>query len=204
MITFLQGTLVESLVNHVTINVNGVGYEVLMPLGSVEMIGKPGDKVHVLTHFHVREQEQTLYGFATKDERDLFRLLIGRVSGVGPKLAMAVLSGMSVPNFKEAVVNSEIDSIARIRGLGKRTAERIVLELKDKVGVAAAWEAASEKAHPTPQQAQMNDAILALISLGYKQVEAQRAVKKAIESAGDDSSSGSADDIIRAALRILN
>ena len=93
----------------------------------------------------MRENEQTLYGFGTADERDLFRLLIGRVTGVGPKVAMSVLGGMGVMQFKACVVNGDLASIAKIKGLGKKTAERIVLELKDKVGVAAAWEAAGQK-----------------------------------------------------------
>ena len=112
----------------------------------------------------------------TPAERDLFRLLVNHVSGIGPKLALAVLSGMSVTNFKAAVVNSDVTAISKISGLGKKTAERIVLELKDKVGVAAAWEAASAAHSPSPEQEQANEAVLALIALGYKQVDAHKAV----------------------------
>ena len=93
----------------------------------------------LLTHFHVREQEQTLYGFATADERDLFRLLINRVTGVGPKIGIAILSGMSVRDFKRNVVTGDTAALSKISGVGKKTAERIILELKDKVGVADAW-----------------------------------------------------------------
>ncbi len=200
MITFLKGILVDNLASRVTIEVNGIGYEVTMPFSSIDALGRPGDRVEILTHFHVREQEQTLYGFATADERDLFRLLINRVSGVGPKLAMAVLSGIAVPDFKNAVVQGNLEVLAAIRGLGKKTAERIVLELKDKIGVAAAWEASARR---SPSETRMNDAILALISLGYKQVEAQKAVKQAIGSVPQDSDS-EADALLRAALRILN
>jgi len=100
----------------------------------------------------------------TADERDLFRLLVEHVSGIGPKLALAVLSGMTVMAFKAAVVNDAVAEISRVRGVGKKTAERIVLELKDKVGVAAAWEAAG--AQHAPAAVEMNDAVLALISLG--------------------------------------
>ena len=107
----------------------------------------------------------------------MFRLLVNHVSGIGPKLALAVLSGMSVSNFKSAVVNSDVASLSKISGLGKKTAERIVLELKDKVGVAAAWEAASAAHAPTPEQEQANEAVLALIALGYKQVDAHKMVR---------------------------
>jgi Holliday junction DNA helicase RuvA len=103
-------------------------------------------------------------------------LLVNSVSGIGPKLALAVLSGMSVTSFKAAVVNSDAAAISKISGLGKKTAERIILELKDKLGVAAAWEAASATHAPTPEQGQANEAVLALIALGYKQVDAHKAV----------------------------
>lgn len=203
MITFLKGTLTEALPNRITVDVNGVGYEVLIPLSSFDSLGEPGRAVKILTHLHIRENEHTLYGFATNDERDLFRLLINRVSGIGPKLGMAVLSGMSVTNFKAAVINNDVTSLSKISGLGKKTAERIVLELKDKVGVTAAWEVASGTNTPTPEQAAQNDAVLALISLGYKQVEAHKAVKKLADS-GDLDANASVDDFIRSALRSLN
>ena len=104
MITFLRGVLQDNLSSQITIDVNGVGYEVIVPLSGIDRLGKPGETITVLTHHHVREQEQTLFGFATAEERDVFRLLINRVSGVGPKVAMAVLSGMAVADFKSAVV----------------------------------------------------------------------------------------------------
>jgi hypothetical protein len=101
----------------------------------------------------VREQEQTLYGFATGDERDLFRLLINRVTGDGPKMGLAILSGMSVRDFKRHVVHGDIAALSKISGVGKKTAERIILELKDKVGVAEAWkDAAPQRRHPRPHQ----------------------------------------------------
>lgn len=189
--------------NRATIDVNGVGYEVLVPLSTYDALGEVGRPVRILTHLHIRENEHTLYGFGTDDERDLFRLLIGRVTGIGPKLAMAVLSGMSVTGFKGAVVNNDITSLSKISGLGKKTAERIVLELKDKVGVAAAWEVASSGHSPSPDAAAQNDAVLALISLGYKQVDAQKAVRKLADSVELGASPG-IDDYIRGALRVLN
>ena len=198
MITFLKGILVESLPNRAAIDVNGVGYEVLIPLSSYDRLPEVGKPVQILTHLHVRETEHTLYGFGTAEERDLFRLLIGRVTGVGPKVAMSVLGGMGVMQFKACVVNGDLTAIAKIKGLGKKTAERIVLELKDMVGVAAAWEAAGQE---DDASVTMNDAVLALITLGYKQVEAHKAVKAAGSAAGDEASS---DDLVRAALRILN
>src|SRR5689334_11210921 len=177
MISFLHGRLIEALPTQVVIDVQGVGYEALIPLSSYDKLPQPGNEVKLLTHLAVREDAHILYGFMTAPERDLFRLLVNNVSGIGPKLALAVLSGMSVTNFKTAVVNSDIAAISKISGLGKKTAERIVLELKDKLGVAAAWEAASAAHAPTPEQEQANEAVLALIALGYKQADAHKAVR---------------------------
>jgi Holliday junction DNA helicase RuvA len=177
MITFLDGRLVTALPTQAVVDVNGVGYEVFIPLSSYDKLPSVGEPIHLLTHLAVREDAHVLYGFMTPAERDLFRLLVNNVSGIGPKLALAVLSGMSVSNFKAAVVNSDVMALAKISGLGKKTAERIVLELKDKLGVAAAWEAASAAHAPTPEQEQANEAVLALIALGYKQVDAHKAVR---------------------------
>lgn len=178
MITFLAGKLVSALPTQAVVEVNGVGYEVLIPLSSYDRLPGVGESLRILTHLHVREDAQILYGFMSAPERDLFRLLVNHVSGIGPKLALAVLSGMSVGNFKSAVVNNDVASLAKISGLGKKTAERIVLELKDKLGVSAVWEAASAAHAPTEAESQANEAVLALIALGYKQVDAHKAVRE--------------------------
>lgn len=198
MITFLEGILVEALPTQIVVAVHGVGYQVLIPLSSFDRLPKPGGPIKILTHLQVREDAHILFGFMTPAERDLFRLLVNHVSGIGPKLGLAVLSGMSVTSFKAAVVSSDVSALSKISGLGKKTAERVILELKDKVGVAAAWEAASAAHAPTPEEAHVNDAVLALISLGYKQVDAHKAVKQAL--AGGDKS---AEELVRHALKRL-
>jgi len=119
MITFLHGRLTSTLPTQAIVDVGGVGYEVFIPLSSYDKLPAPGETVHILTHLHVREDAQILYGFMTAAERDLFRLLVNHVSGIGPKLALAVLSGMSVGSFKSAVVNSDVASLSKISGLGK-------------------------------------------------------------------------------------
>ena len=199
MITFLDGKLTVALPTQAIVNVGGVGYEVFIPLSSYDKLPAPGQPVQILTHLHVREDAHVLYGFMTAAERDLFRLLVNHVSGIGPKLALAVLSGMSVSHFKTAVVNSDVASLSKISGLGKKTAERIVLELKDKLGVAAAWEVASGTHAPTPEQEQTNEAVLALIALGYKQVEAHKAVRE-IQQKGR---AESAEELVRLTLKRL-
>ena len=157
---------------------------------------REGAEVTLLTHLHVRENAHTLYGFASVDERDVFLLLVDRVSGIGPAIAMAVLSGMPVDRFKQAVVEGDTAALATIKGLGKKTAERIVLELKDKVGVAENWEAAGREG----SVAAANDAELALLALGFKQAEARKAIQaKLKESPGME-----AEDLIREALRGLS
>lgn len=201
MIAFLVGQLVQSFPTHVTVDVAGVGYEVLIPLSSYDRLPGGGERVRLLTHLQVREDAHVLYGFMTEGERDLFRLLLNNVSGVGPKLALAVLSGMSVASFKAAVVAADTTSISKLKGLGKKTAERIVLELRDKVGVAAAWEAASAVNAPSPAEASLNDAVLALISLGYKQVEAHKAVRQVRDAA--PAAALEVDELVRRALKAL-
>lgn len=200
MITFLDGTLVEALPTQITVGVHGVGYQVFIPLSSFDRLPQPGAPIHILTHLVIREDAHILYGFVTSSERDLFRLLIHHVTGIGPKLALAVLSGMTVERFQTAVVESDVASISKISGIGKKTAERIVLELKDKVGIAAAWEVSSRKHAPSPADAHANDAVLALISLGYKQAEAHKAVKAAAQQLGPTAGS---EDLIRLALKLL-
>ncbi|MFN2509012.1 MAG: Holliday junction branch migration protein RuvA [Chthoniobacterales bacterium] len=198
VITFLDGRLAAALPTQAIVEVGGVGYEVLIPLSSYDRLPLIGQPVHILTHLHVREDAHVLYGFMSAAERDLFRLLVNNVSGIGPKLALAVLSGMSVGNFKSAVVNNDVTSLSKISGLGKKTAERIVLELKDKLGVAAAWEAASAAHAPTPEEGQANEAVLALIALGYKQVDAHRTVRDLQEK---EPQLESAEELVKLALK---
>lgn len=179
MITFLHGKLVEALPTHVTVEVNGVGYEALIPLSSFDKLPQPGQSLRLLTQLIVREDAHTLYGFMSSEERDLFRLLINTVSGIGPKTALNVLSGISVTAFRGAVAGGDIKSLSKISGVGKKTAERIIVELKDKIGMAGAWEAASAKHSLSADEQRINDAVLALVALGFKQVEAHDAVRGA-------------------------
>jgi len=197
MITFLDGKLISSLPTQAIVDVSGVGYEVFIPLSSYDKLPAAGQSVRILTHLHVREDAHVLYGFMSAAERDFFRLLVNHVSGIGPKLALAVLSGMSVSNFKSAVVNSDVTALAKISGLGKKTAERIVLELKDKLGVAAAWEAASAAHAPSPEEEEANEAVLALIALGYKQIDAHKNVRE-MQQKGE---AKSAQDLVKLALK---
>ncbi len=203
MIAFLRGRLAESLPNQAIVDVNGVGYHVLIPLSTYDKLPQQGAEVKLLTHYHVTDRDHTLYGFITSDERDLFRLLIDRVSGIGPKMGLAVLSGLPVAAFKDSVIREDVAALSRISGVGKKTAERIVLELKDKVGVVGAWQEAKATASSDPSKTVQNDAVLALIALGFKQGEAQKAVQLQLKQPGLDGTP-SVDKLVREALRALN
>jgi Holliday junction DNA helicase RuvA len=198
MITFLQGKLVESLPTQVTVDVNGVGYEVLIPLSSYDRLPQPGQEFKLLTHLVVREDAHVLYGFMSAAERELFRMLIDTVSGIGPKIALNVLSGISVTAFRGAVATNDVKILSQISGIGKKTAERIVVELKDKIGVAGAWEASSAQRGLSPDDQKVNDAVLALMALGFKQIEAHDTVRKALASLGPQAT---VEDLVRASLK---
>lgn len=197
MISFLRGSVAEALPGSIVVDVGGVGYEVLVPLSTYDALNPVrGQGIMLKTHLHIRENAQVLYGFATDEERDIFRLLVERVSGIGPSTAIAILSGLRVADFKQAVVQGDAQAIARAKGVGKKTAERVVLELKDKMGLASTWEAQQQGA--TSQGAA--DAELALVALGFKQAE----VRKALAPLVKESPQAGAEELIRGALRHMS
>lgn len=197
MIARIRGKIWEAWPNRLVVDCGGVGYDVTVPASSVDHLNPvEGEEVSLYTYQHVREQAITLFGFARPEDRDIFLLLVDRVSGIGPSTAVAILSGMGVEQFKSSVVNEDAKSLATIKGLGKKTAERIILELKDKVGVAETWKAAESTAAEGGNSALL-EAELALIALGFKQVEARKSVVKANEA----DQSLSAEGLIRAALQ---
>lgn len=198
MITFLHGKLVEALPTQAVVEVHGVGYEVLIPLSSFDRLPPPGQEVRLLTQLVVREDAHTLYGFMTAAERSLFQLLVHSVSGIGPKTALNILSGMNVTAFRGAVANSDVKALSQISGVGKKTAERIVVELRDKIGPAGALEAAGARNTLTPDAQRTNDAVLALMALGFKQTDATDAVRAAVALLGP---TASVEQIVRACLK---
>lgn len=198
MISFLHGKLVDALPTQVTVDVNGVGYDVLIPLSSFDKLPQPGGDVKLLTHLAVREDAHVLYGFMTAAERELFRMLINTVSGIGPKIALNVLSGMNPVAFRGAVASGDVKSLSQISGVGKKTAERIVVELRDKVGAAGAWEASSAARTLSSSDQKVNDAVLALMALGFKQPDAHESVRAAQAMLGETTS---VEELVRAALK---
>jgi len=200
MFAFLSGELVTLYPTLALVDIGGVGYELQIPLSTYDKLPRPPAKVKLFTHLVIREDTHTLFGFATQEERDLFRLLIQSVDGVGPKIALAILSGADVGMFRKYVLGKDVVSLSRIKGVGKKTAEKIILELRDKLGVVEAWET-SESMQNSELQSVFNDAVLGLIALGYKRSEAAKAVQSVVNTTGD-SKLGPA-ELIREALKLL-
>jgi Holliday junction DNA helicase RuvA len=197
MIAFLRGRVLDKCPNRIILDVSGVGYEVHVPLSTYYEIGEAGSDVSLRVHTHVREDSLQLFGFLTPLEQLLFERLIG-ISGIGPKLAVAVLSGIDSRELVVAVQRADVARLTRIPGVGKKTAERIVLELKDRLkDVAPAPEA--EGAQPSTGDRLRNDLISALENLGYHRPLAEKAVDASHKSDG----SATFEDALRSALREL-
>ncbi|HUD82429.1 MAG TPA: Holliday junction branch migration protein RuvA [Candidatus Saccharimonadales bacterium] len=198
MIAFLHGKLIDALPTQATIEVNGVGYDVLIPLSSYDKLPSPGQTVKILTHLVVREDAHVLYGFMTATERQVFRLLINTVSGIGPKIALNILSGITVTAFRGAVAGSDAKMLSQISGVGKKTAERIIIELKDKIGPGGVLEAQSAQRALSAEDQRVNDAVLALMALGYKPAEAHEAIRATQALLGP---AAGVEELVRAGLR---
>ena len=193
MITFLEGILIEKSPARLIINVAGLGYEVFIPLSSYDRLPAQNQNCRILVYDYIREDQHSLFGFTTDLERRTFTLLMS-VNGIGPKLAMSALSSLAVSDLNTAIVSGDIVRLTTIAGIGKKMAERMVVELRDKL-------ASSEMTAgigSSKQNIKTADAILALVSLGYKQAEAGKMVASA--AAGNDENI-SVEEIVRRALR---
>jgi holliday junction DNA helicase RuvA len=199
MIHFLRGKLIEALPTQITVDVGGVGYELLIPLSSFDKLPTRGGDITILTHLSIREDAHVLYGFMTAAERDMFRLLINTVSGIGPKIALNILSGVNISALRTAVATGDVKSLSQISGVGKKTAERIVVELKDKLGKGAALDTAPG-ARPalSADDAKFGDAVSALVALGFKQPDAHESIRAAQALLGAEAG---VEQLVRAALK---
>lgn len=199
MITFLRGKLTDVLPTQIVVDVAGIGYEVLIPLSSFDKLPTRGSDITLLTHLSIREDAHVLYGFMTAAERDMFRLLINTVSGIGPKIALNILSGVNISSLRSAVATGDVKSLSQISGVGKKTAERIVVELRDKIGKSAALEPSG--AMRTPASAgdeRFGDAVSALVALGFKQPDAHESIRAAQAVLGPEAG---VEQLVRAALK---
>ncbi len=195
MIGSLTGILKSKSPTELLVDVNGVGYLLSIPLSTYSSVGEVNTPIHLLTHLHVREDAMQLFGFATESERQLFRLLIA-ISGIGPKTAQGILSGMSVADLQDAIASGNIAALTSVPGVGRKTAERLVVELRDKVGKTEKEPASGAGDRNAEIR---NEALLALTSLGYNRIAAEKAIRSALKDSGD--SGLSVEDLIKRALK---
>jgi holliday junction DNA helicase RuvA len=194
LIAQIRGTLLRKGPQEAVVDVAGVGYRITIPLSTFYRVGEPGGEVTLLTHTHVREDALALFGFLTPVEQALFERLIA-VSGVGPKLAISVLSGIEAPELVAALRSGDVARLTRIPGVGKKTAERLVVELKDKM-----QDVPSSEAAPVRQSATSDDVVSALVHLGYSRPEAERGVERVFREHGE----GRFEELLRAALQVVS
>jgi holliday junction DNA helicase RuvA len=196
MMVFLDGVLEEKQPTRVVVNVGGVGYEAAIPLSSYDLLPAEGQRARLLTVLVVREDAHLLFGFMAEEERAAF-LMLTSINGIGPKLALAVLSGLPVRELKAAVAGGDVKRLSGISGVGKKTAERMVLEMRDKLGKGEMIEAATGGKNPGPMDSKLRDVWLALVSLGHKQADAQRMVQQV---AGDIAPDMPLEDMLKKVL----
>lgn len=201
MYEYIKGTLAEATPIYATIDAGGVGYKILISANTFSKLPQPSSLVQLYTTYVVRELSQTLYGFFSTQEREIFELLLN-VSGIGPKIALSVIGHLPMDSFYQAIQSHDVAAIARVPGIGKKTAERLIIEMRDKLaGIAGGPNPADFAiAMPAAQNSVVRDAMHALINLGYKQIAAQNALKKAMKEEAEDLSLA---DLITASLKYV-
>jgi Holliday junction DNA helicase RuvA len=195
LISYIKGTLVEKAPARIVVETCGIGYDVLVPLSSYDVLGDVGSEVMVYTHFHVREDCHNLFGFATTKERRLFQMLIS-VSGIGPRSALTILSGVSVDDFCEAITTEQVGFLTAISGVGTKTAQRLIVELKGRISEEEVRVCVG--AGPLSARDRISQAVQALIALGFKRPSARKAVERCMNEAEKDLD---VEELIRGALR---
>ena len=196
MITHLRGTLVSKEPVLVTIDVGGLGYSVHIPLSTFEKLPEKNSAVVLYTHLHVREDEMSLFGFHTEEERKMFRLLIA-ISAIGPKVALGILSGTGIMQLKKAVMEGDVERLTTIKGIGKKTAQRLIVELRDKFGAPDDSDEWLRESDETKLDSSIMTTVSALETLGYSRKQAFEAAKRSVRSLGADAPP---EDLIRDAL----
>jgi len=207
MIAFIEGDLIECQLNLAIIQVGGIGYEVHIPLTTSEKLPALGREIKLYTQAVYREDAQTLYGFIDRESKDFFRMIVDKVSGIGPKIALNLLGSLSLPTLKTSIASGDVAMLSKAQGLGKKTAERIVVELKDKVlpkgtnldslPVSSVSKDPSDTEEIVNDLGPYQDALSALLTLGYKATDADQAIRKASDALGKGAST---EELIRKAL----
>ena len=197
MIASLSGILKRKSPTEILVDVNGIGYAVSIPISTYSTLGDLNSAVHLLTHLHIREDAMQLYGFATEAERSIFKQLIS-ITGIGPKIAQGILSGISVEDLRQFILAGNIAALTSIPGIGRKTAERLIVELRDKISKTDTTGGAGTV--PGDNSADIrNEALLALTSLGYNRVAAEKALRMALNDAAG--SQLTVEDLIKKALK---
>lgn len=200
MYEFLSGKIITKEPTRLVLEVGGIGYELSIPLSTFHALENPGGPARILTHFLVREDHQQLFGFKTEEERSIFRLLLS-VTGVGPKMSLAVLSGIGTSELRKAIVEGSIPTLTAVSGIGRKTAERLIVELREKI-LLLEPRVGAVNSHRVPGGEQLvEDSLQALVSLGYRRPEARQAVQKVL--AEKSGSAFSVEDLIRASLKYI-
>jgi Holliday junction DNA helicase RuvA len=194
MIAYLSGNLAEKQPTRVIIDAGGIGYEVLIPISTYERLPAPNSAIKLLIYDLIREGDRQLFGFARESEREMFGWLLG-INGIGPKIALSALSGLTSREIKRAVAEEDSKRLSAISGVGKKMAERIVIELKHKLSATDLLEAGAEEMDPLDSRTR--DVALALIALGYKQIDAQKLARNAASKAGAEET---VEDLVRSSL----
>ena len=180
MFSYIKGELAEINIDHIVIDVNGIGYQIFIPTNTLNYLPSIGESVKIHTYLYIREDAMILYGFLTKDDLEMFKLLI-TVSGIGPKGGLGILSTLSSDDLRFAVLSGDSKAISKAPGIGAKTAQRVILDLKDKMSLEEAFEQKLENNKNISQSENnsvKNDAVLALTSLGYSSTESLKAVSK--------------------------
>lgn len=203
MISFIRGLITDTTETSVILDNHGIGYEIFMTGNSIEQASRVNGEIRIHTYFHVREDVMQLYGFLSKDDLEMFRLLLN-VNGIGPKAALGVLAGLTADELRFAVLSDDIKTLSKAPGIGKKTAQKLILELKDKLKLEDAFE--KKLAHEQEVSAAAGtglhdgrqEAVEALVALGYSSTDAMRAVRKVTDVAPDD-----VEGLLKAALKQL-
>ena len=198
MIGQMKGRLIGKNAPEILVEIGGITYEILVPMSTLYQLPDLGRMVHLYTHFSVREDAQILYGFFDAESKRMFRSLV-RVNGVGPKLALGILSGMSVDDFVQIVKSNDSDSMVKMPGIGKKTAERLIIEMRDKLSEWDSADLSSGLAHE-PRSTFIKDAEIAMVSLGYKPQQAARAINQVLKNNPEIDDS---EELIRFSLRSM-
>ncbi len=200
MIAQLTGTVVKPNLTEVILDVHGVGYKVAIPMSTYDVLPREGEQVTLLTHLQVSENDMSLYGFATEKERMMFSLLT-TVNGIGSKTALNILSSMNIPSFCQAVLDGDVKALKSLNGIGAKTAERMIVELRDKIADVVP-EAAFGSPEAAPATKEMEDAVAALEQLGFQKAKIQKTVSELV--AGIPENQRNVENIVRKALQALN